>query len=149
MAKTLENNRDDIRTSIHGRRIGLTYDDYLAGPKDVRRVVTNATSDTTGTLLEPYGVHTVVTTTDDGWQLTDPPSAGLVVRIATNSTSTGTHAITPVAATITSTNGTAGSSISMQGVGAFLEMTSISTAQWLVTSRGGSTTAGATVVISS
>ena len=149
MAKSLESHRDDIRTSKHGRRLGLTHDDYLVGPKDTRRVVTNATSDTTGTALLPYGLHTVVTTTNDTWTLTDPPEAGQVVRFATNSTSTGNHTVSPAAATITSTNGVAGSSIVLQGVGAHIELTSISSAAWMVTSRGGSTTAGATVVVSS
>ena len=149
MAKSLESHRSDIRTSLHGRRLGLSHDDYLLGFKDFGRAVTNATSDTTGTAIPGYGMHTVVTTTNDTWTLTDPARAGLVVRLATNSTSTGTHTITPAAATITSTNGVEGGSIAMQGVGAFIELTAISTAQWVVTSRGGSTTAGATVVISS
>ncbi len=149
MAKTLESHRSDIRTSLHGRRLGLTHDDYLVGFKSFSQVVTNATSDTTGTALQCYGLHTVVTTTNDTWTLTDPARAGLVVRLATNSTSTGTHTVSPAAATITSTNGVAGSAIELQGVGAFVELTSISTAQWVVTSRGGSTTAGATVTITS
>lgn len=149
MAKSLESHRSDIRTSMHGRRIGLSHDDYLLGFKQHAGVVTNATSSTTGTALLPYGLHTVVTTTNDTWTLTDPPRAGLKVKIATNSTSTGNHTVSPVAATITSTNGVAGSSIVLQGVGAHIVLDSISTSQWMVTTRGGSTTAGATVTVSS
>jgi len=149
MAFSLESIKSAIRTSLHGRRIGLTHNDYLAGPKDILRPVTNATSATTGTALLPYGLHTVVTTTNDTWTLTDPPFAGCEVSIATNSTSTGNHVILPAAATIVSTNGVAGSSVTMQGVGAWLTLKAASTASWIVTSRGGSTTAGATVVISS
>lgn len=148
MAKTLEQLRDLIQTSIHGRRLGLDNSGFMVGVKGLRKQVLAATSDTTGTTIPNNGFHTVVTTTDDGWPLEDPV-AGCEVEIGTASTSTGTHTITPAAATIISTNGVAGSAIAMQGVGAFIRMVGISTAQWLVTSRGGSTTDGATVVVSS
>lgn len=134
MAISLEQVRDKILTSIYGRRLGLDKDDYLCGFKSQRVAVSNATSDTTGTALAPYGVHTVTTTTDDGWRLTDPPAPGVVVRIATGSSSTGLHAVTPVAATIISSNGVAGSSMTLAGAGAYIELTSITTAQWIVTS---------------
>lgn len=148
MAQTLEQIRDARRTSIHGRRLGLTHDDFLGGMKETLKPVTNATSSTTGTALLPYGYHTVVTTAGDTWKLTDPPWAGLEVKLATNSTSTKNHTVSPVAATITSTNGVAGSSIVLQGAGAAVTLMSISTAQWVVTSRITSTGAQ-TVVVSS
>jgi len=148
MAKSLESHRSDIRTSIHGRRIGLTHDDYLVGQKEFKRAVTNATSDTTGTNIPNYGFHTVVTTTNDTWTL-DDPTPDTEVTIATNSTSTGNHVVLPDNATIVSTNGVAGSSMILQGIGACARLIGISTAQWLLTSRGGSTTAGATVAVSS
>jgi len=150
MAFTLENIRSAIHVSIKGRKIGITArNSFLAGPPAMLHPVSNATSDTTGTNLAPYGLHTLATTTDDGWVLTDPPRAGLKVKLATLTTSTGSHAVTPAAATIVSTNGVAGSSMTLQGIGAAIDLISISTAQWLVTSRGGSTTAGATAVVSS
>lgn len=148
MATSLEQLRAAVLNSIKGRYLGLDVNSFLVGVKDLRTAVTAATSDTTGTAILNYGTHTVVTTTNDVWTLTDPVP-GTRVRIGTASTSTGNHAIVPAAATIISTNGTAGSSITMQGVGAFITLEGISTSQWLVTSRGGSTTAGATVVISS
>lgn len=131
MAFTLEQIKSKILTSIHGRRLGLANGEYLCGPKDVLRPVTNATSDTTGTAILPYGYHTVVTTTDDTWTLTDPPFAGIEVSIGTNSTSTGTHTISPAAATITSTNGVEGASIAMNGLGDRVRLVAISTAAWL------------------
>jgi len=150
MAFSLENIRSKILTSIHGRRLGIDPDGFLAGPKPLRQQVTDATvaSAAAGTNLANHGVHTVVTSTNTEWTLTDP-IPGVAVRIGTNSTSTGNHAIVPAAATITSTNGVAGSSITLQGIGASIELMGISTAQWLVTSRGGSTTAGATAIVSS
>ena len=131
MASLLETIRSLAGTSVHGRRLRLTHDDYLCGMKDHLRPVTNATSATTGTIIPGYGMHTVVTTTNDTWQLADPQKAGVAVELATNSTSTGTHTITPVAATITSTNGVAGSSIVMNGLGDRIRLVAISTAAWM------------------
>lgn len=147
MAFSLEQIRNQIFTSIHGRRLGLDKDGFLAGPKDIRSPVTNATSDTTGTVLLNHGMHTVATTTNDVWTLQDPVP-GVQVRIATSTTSTGNHAIVPAAATIISSNGTAGSSITMTRHGAFIELTGISTSQWIVTSMARSTDAALAVVSS-
>lgn len=140
MAISIEGIRRKIHVSIKGRRIGLTpRNGYLAGPPDILRPVSNATSATTATALAPYGFHTLSTTTNSGWVLTDPSEAGLRVSLATVTTSTGNHAVTPAAATIISTNGVAGSSMTLQGIGASIELLSISTAQWIVTSRYGTT----------
>lgn len=152
MAQTLENIRALIRTSLHGRRIGLTAlnDDYLGGPKEFIRTVQNATSATTGTAINPYGLVTVQSPSSKNWKLTDPAHPGIVVRFVTNTTSTKVQKVTPVAATIHSTNGLAGSSFTMKGAGAYLELTSLTTALWAVTSRYFSTSAaGVSVVVSS
>lgn len=148
MAISLETLRSSILTSLHGRRIGLDPDSFLVGPKDLRKPVTAATSDTTGTALPNHGFVTVTTTTNDGWSLTDP-TAGCEVTIMTGSSSTGNHAVVPAAATIISTNGVDGSSMILQGNGAHVKLVGVSTSQWVVSARGGSTTAGQTVVISS
>ena len=143
MALSLEQIRNKILTSIHGRRLGLDADGFLAGAKPVRQVVTNATSDTTGTAIPNHGIASVATTTDDGWTLTDPVP-GIGVRIATASTSTGTHTITPAAATIISTNGIAGSAIAMVSQGAYIELMGLSTSVWAVVSRGSTATVNVT-----
>lgn len=148
MAFSINQLRNTIRTSIHGRRVGLGQDGALIGVHGVRSPITNCTTSTTATAIPNHGTATVVTTTNTVWTLTDPDN-GSEVTIATASTSTGNHAIVPAAATIISTNGTAGSSIIMQGVGAFIKLVGISTSQWVVAARGGSTTAGATVVVTS
>lgn len=132
MAHSIENLRSEGITSIHGRRLGLDVNGFLVGAKPVREQVTNATSDTTGTNLTNNGIHTVVTTTNDVWTLTDPVP-GCRVFIGTASTSTGIHAIVPAAATIVSSNGVAGSSISLTGLGDSISMVGISTSQWMVT----------------
>lgn len=148
MAISRESIRNKILTSIRGRRLGLDENDFLAGPSDLRKAVTNATSATTGTAIPNYGFHTVASTTDDGWRLTDP-IPGVAVKIATSTTSTGLHAITPVAATIISSNGTAGSSITLVGAGAHIELMGISTAQWLVSSIRQTTTGNTYASVSS
>lgn len=128
-----------IRTSIHGRRLGLDNNDFLVGPKGIRPPVTDATSATTATALPNHGLVSVITTTDDGWSLTDPVP-GCEVTIFCGSSSTGTHAITPAAATIVSSNGVAGSSISMAGAGASITLAGISTAQWILKNVLGAST---------
>lgn len=134
MAQSLETNRSKIRTSIHGRRFGLDQDEFAVGTKGTRMVVTNATSDTTGTNLPNHGISSVVTTTDDSWTLTDP-IPGVPVRLCTNSTSTGVHTITCAAATINSSNGIEGASVLLKGAGAYAEMTGLTTAIWQLTAR--------------
>ena len=134
MALSLATIRNAILTSIHGRRLGINKNEFLAGQKDIIKPVTNATSDTTGTALPNHGFVTVVTTTNDTWTLTDP-EPGVSVRIATNSTSTGTHTVSCAAATINSSNGAAGSGFTMNSVGAYIELSGLTTAKWALTSR--------------
>ena len=56
MAQSLETLRSQAMfTSVHGRRLGLTSDDYLAGPKAMKGVVQDLTSASTGTTLNGFG----------------------------------------------------------------------------------------------
>ena len=126
--------------SIHGRQLALDHDDNLVGPVGFRQRITAATSDTTGTALPNSGVVTVTTTTNDTWTLTDP-MLGCEVKLMTGSTSTGTHTVTPVAATILSSLGAAGSGIALVGAGAAIQLVGLSTALWGVTSINSSATA--------
>lgn len=134
MAFSLQNIRDAIQTSLHGRRVGLHRNDYLIGFPDMVRPVSNATSATTETALAPSGIHTVVTTTNDTWTLTDPPVAGLEVKLITNSSSTGVHTVTCAAANILSTLGTSHISVDMNSEGAAITLVSLTTALWGVMS---------------
>ena len=129
----------DYVTSIHGRRLALDKDDNVMA-EGVRLNVVAATSDTTGTALPNHGLVTVETTTNDGWSLTDPVP-GCEVTLMTGSTSTGTHTVTPAAATILSSQGEAGSAIALNGGGAHISLIGLSTALWRVTSIGSSVTA--------
>lgn len=138
MAKTLAEHRDDILTSVHGRRLGMSNDEFLVGQKDVKKVVTNATSDTTGTALPNHGIVSVVTTTNDTWTLTDP-IVGVPVQLLTGSTSTGVHTVTCVAATILSSVSSTGPGVTLTGAGAGFHLVGLTTALWGVTSRIGTT----------
>lgn len=135
---TLAALRNKILTSVHGRRLGLGPDGELLGVPGLARPVTSATSDTTGTALPNDGIVSVVTTTNDTWTLTDP-YVGAEVTLMTGSSSTGVHTITCAAAVIYSTNGVEGANVVLTGAGAAMSLVGISTSQWSVTSRAGST----------
>lgn len=133
MAFTLGQLKDRIRTSIHGRRLGLDNSDFLVGPKGLRGQVTNATSGTTATEIPNNGIASVITTTDDTWLL-EAPVPGCNVKLGTGSSSTGLHTIGLNGATCVSTNGIASSSIVMQGGGAYVELNGLSTGAWMISS---------------
>jgi len=149
MAISLQGLRDKgFLPSIRGRLLGFDKDEFLVGAKGLRVPVTNATSDTTGTALLNHGVQTVVTTTNDTWTLTDPVP-GCLTHIAVGSSSTGLHSIVPAAATIISSNGSAGSSMILAGPGAFIVLMGVTTAQWIVSSIRGTTTGNCYAAVSS
>lgn len=137
MAYSLESLRSAIMTSIFGRRLGLDRDENLVGPKLLKRAVTAATSDTTGTALPNHGYCSVVTTTDDTWTLS-APYTGAEVTLMTGSSSTGVHSINTTNATIYSTVGIAGSTVVLTGAGAAITLLGLSTSVWQVISCAGS-----------
>ena len=138
MAQSLEDARGKILTSVHGRRLGIDHTERLAGVKGIRRVVTAATSDTTGTVLPNHGICSVVTTTDDSWTLTDP-DVGCEVTIVTGSSSTGLHTITCVAATVNSSASSTGPGVVLSGGNAGITLVGLTTALWAVTATRGTT----------
>jgi hypothetical protein len=144
MAYSLNDMRARILTSVHGRRLGLDQDEFLAGSKGCRNVVTDATSDTTGTDIPNHGVVSVVTTTNDTWTLADP-LPGVSVTLFTGTTSTGNHTIDASPAVIYSTNGIEGDQVVMNERGGYCTLVGVTTAAWAVTSKGST----ATTVISS
>jgi hypothetical protein len=134
MAQSLNTIRSKILTSVHGRRLGIDSAEFLAGTKGVRHVVTNATSDTTGTELPNHGLVSVATTTDDTWVLSDP-EPGVEVTLVVNINSTGTHTVDVSPAVIYSTNGLEGDQVLLSNEGAFCKLMGLTTAVWAVTSR--------------
>lgn len=145
MAQSLDTARRLSKTSIRGRRLGLDGDEFLVGVKDVRHVVTNATSSTTATNLPNHGLVSIITTTNDGWVLADP-EVGVGVKIVTGSTSTGVHTVTCANATIFSSVSTTIGIISfIGGGGSCCELMGLTTAVWSLVSR----TSTATVLLTS
>ena len=138
MAQSLATARKKILTSVHGLRLGLDNTERLVGVKGTRKVVTNGTSDTTGTVLPNHGLVSVVTTTNDTWTLTDP-DVGCEVRLATGSTSTGLHTISCVAATIVSSVSSTFGGVVLTGGAAGMTLVGLTTAVWVMTSRTGTT----------
>lgn len=135
MAQSLNTIRNDkIRTSVHGRRLGIGHDEELVGVTGIRKVVTDATSATTGTELPNHGLVSVVTTTNDTWVLSDP-YPGCEVTLVTGSTSTGTHTVDVSPAVIYSTNGIEGDQVLLSAAGAFCKLAGLTTAAWVLTSR--------------
>jgi hypothetical protein len=134
MAKTLDGLRRLIKTSLHGRRLGLDDSGALSGAKQFRRPATAATSATTGTALPNYGVVTIDSTTGDTYTLTDPYlNAEVTIRCISTG---GAQTITPAAATIQSSASSTGGTITLTGAGA-ITLFGQTTALWVPTSRFG------------
>lgn len=138
MAISLQTLRNAIITSIHGRRLGLDINECLVGIRGIRRQQVAGTSDTTATALPNNGFVSVVTTTNDGWVLTDP-YVGAQVTLFTGSSSTGTHSISLNNSVGYSTNGIAGSTVQLVGAGASITLLGLTTAIWMQIARTGST----------
>lgn len=129
MAQSLDTLRRLIKTSIHGRRLGLDFDGFLVGFKGVRHVVTNATSLTTGTNLPNHGHITIDSTNARTWKLTDP-EVGCEVSFTVTSTSTLANTISPVGATFATSAGTTGGSMILQGGGTGVTLIGLTTGLW-------------------
>jgi hypothetical protein len=139
--------RSKIRTSVHGRRLGLAQGssaqiEYLVGPDGIQSPhgavleVQAATSDTTATNITAYGLTTVDTSTDDTWLL-DPPIVGVSKLLYTGSTSTGIRTIKRSDSSFalrTSANSTT-TTIVAQGGGLFLQLIGVSSAIYAIVSR--------------
>jgi hypothetical protein len=96
MAQTLETLRSNNVTPIYGRRLGLQYDETLAGPKDIKRVVQDLTTASTGTTLNAYGIITAAvggtaTTAAGGVFILPNPIPGVpidILRVGTSQAAT-------------------------------------------------------------
>lgn len=144
MAQSMADIIGKMKTSIHGRRFGLDNTGRAMGITGTRKVVTAATSDTTGTALPNHGLVTVHTSTNDTWALTAPEAGCDLTIIFTGTTaSTGIATIAPstvTAATIQSCGTSTGGSIKLTGNGASVSLMGLSTSVWAVTATRGSTT---------
>jgi hypothetical protein len=149
MALSLGSIQRSIITSIFGSRLGLDQSGYLAGPPDVRRVVTDLTSASTATTIPNNGVvqftgTSLGTSAAGGTFVLGLPVPGVSVTIAnlnanTSAASPGCTAFTMIrpstafvilatdASTLTTINLVPGSAITLTG---------LTTGLYQVTGRG-------------
>ena len=138
MPFSLEEARNQIITSLYGRRLGLDKDNRLIGIKGRREVITEATSNTTATLLPNFGIVTIASSNDITWVIEDP-QIGCEVKILTGTTSTGNHYIQTDNATIKSSFGSTQTQIDFLGGGAGMTLVGLSTSLWGVLTKSSTT----------
>lgn len=134
MATLLEALRSKIRTSIHGRRLGLDDSDYLVGPKAFREQIEDITT-TAATSASPFGVTRVLTSgsSQTGSYTLQAPVPGVTKTLALNSTSTGGQQFTATNATIyTASAGTSAAVVNLYAPGASVQLQAVTTDRWIV-----------------
>lgn len=154
MAQSLATLRNNNLTSIYGRRVGLSFDECLAGVKDIKRPTQSLTSGTSATAVPSYGMTALdvttaaastassVGTTEVGcsWVM-DPPIEG-VQKIVYKVSATGGSTMPVVlefGSGVTAYNTSLGSTftgLTLFGVGQYAVLTGVSSAKWLVTAAG-------------
>lgn len=134
MADLLATQRNNILTSLYGRRLGLDKSEYLVGAKENAVQVEDITT-TAATSASPYGLTRVLTTgsTQLGlYSLQAPDRAGVRKTLCLNSTSTGNMQFQLTGANCWASSGASGTTmINLKGNGAVVELLSISTTLWL------------------
>lgn len=135
MAISLDQLRNQIITSIFGRRLGLDKDEFTVGPKD-HRVAIEDISTTAATSALPYG-HTRVLTSGSsqtGVYTLQAPVPGVRKSFSLQSTSTGTMQFTATNAAFLSASGSSVAVLSLISGGAFCDLIAVTTNYWQVLS---------------
>jgi len=98
------------------------------------------TTTSTATLLNNNGFNLITSASSAAFQLTDPTIKGQVAIIWNSSTTSTAMLVTPISATISATESTAGqaATIVFKAAPASITLTAQSTSLWLVTARSGS-----------
>ena len=136
----------DYVTSIHGRRLALDHSDNLLAA-GVRQNVSAGTSANQASVdLANQGHVTLAGSNASTFTLTDPVAG---VELTLTNITTSVKTILPDNATIISSNGIAGSSMTLTGIGAGFNMVGVSTAQWMVTSKTASSAGTLVATVSS
>ena len=150
MAQSLETIRNQILTSIFGRRLGLDPNDYLVGQKDIKHVVTDLTSASTATAIPAHGFvsytgTSLATTTANAGAtfLLSNPVTGVSVTVfnvnaLTSAGSPGSTAFTMIrpstAFVILSSEGTTNTTVNV-AAGCAVTLTGLTTGVVAVTNR--------------
>jgi len=154
MALSLGSIQRNITTTIFGNRLGLDASNYLAGPLDVRKVVTDLTTASTATTVPNNGIVTFTgtslgTSAAGGTFVLGLPVPGISVTVVninpvTSAASPGCTAFTMIrpstAFTILTTAGTTMTTINAIPGSAFT-LTGLTTALYQFTSMTGTSAA--------
>lgn len=154
MAKSLEQLRNSILTSLYGRRMGLDPDAFVVGVKDVKKATqfigssTNSSASSTGTTIINYGITSLAVatqaastgssygTTEVGGQfLLDAPAEGVQKLIYTASQHSTLLISVMFSTGVTAQNTSAGSSfggLSFNAPGQWVKLMGVSTSKWLL-----------------
>lgn len=142
MAQSLETLRNNIQTSIFGRRLGIDSDDFLTGFKAPKGVVEDLTT-STGTDVINYGVSRVTGLLSSQGPVQyrlDAPAPGVRKTLVLACTSTGSYQFlsTPEGASILcGSDGTTKSLVNLIGQGGAVILEGLTTAMWAVVGFGG------------
>lgn len=136
----------DYVTSIHGRRLALDSNDNVLA-EGLRLNVTEGTSSNQTTVNLANNGHIVLSGSNPSTFTLSDPVAGVELTITNITTSVKT--ILPDNATFISSNGVAGSSMILTGIGAGFGLVGYSTGQWAVTSKTASTAGSLVGTVSS
>jgi len=138
MASVLETLRSLAGHSIYGRRLKVTHNDYLVGPKGTPFPVEDFDA-TTGTSAVPYGItRTLAASGTKSYTIQAIQQVGATKTLIHAGASTGTQQFTATSASIyTSSNGTTSAVVSLLSPGASVTLVADTTATWRVTSITG------------
>lgn len=137
MADSLETKRGKIRTTLHGRRLGLGQNEELVGVIGVSKVVTDATSATTGTNIPNHGLVNLSHTggTDKAYVI-DAPSPGIELKIVRTAIGTSSCGFTLASGTFVHAGGADGDSMTMTSKTiSHVHLVGLSTSQYGVLSK--------------
>lgn len=141
MAQTLEQLRNQIKTQVYGRRLGLDNyrmspqpEEYLVGAADMRKLVELITT-TAGSSLASHGYSQLSTTTaSSAINTLQAPVPGVDKVIVQTNTSTLGHQIQLAAGTNVGTStGSSANQITFLAQGASVRLTALSSVLWWLT----------------
>jgi len=138
---TLDTLRNKIKTSIHGRRLGLDTEGFLVGPSGLRTESIAATSGTTGTALTNHGLTTFTMSTGAAKTYTlAAPVAGCQKELVVTSSSTKGIVVSLTNASLNSTAGSSTTTITFNGRGDRAILEGLSTSTWVAKYLNGAST---------
>ena len=137
MAQSLETLRSALLTSIFGRRVGLSADEYLSGIKETKLPIEDLSgTGSTGTDLLPYGITRVLTSGSSQVPVQyrlPAPIAGVRKTIIMHTTSTGSQQFLSTAngaSILSASDGTTKSLLNFTGPGGAVTLVGLTSAVW-------------------